>query len=75
MLFVGLVDNPRAQKLDTYPEALFLLADSLYKQRNFLAAREYFRKIVALGRGQYYQDAVVKLLELAAKMNNYDGVD
>ncbi len=75
ILFVGLVDNPRAQKQDTYPESLYLLGDSLFKQRNYLAARKYLEKVVARGPGKYYQEAVVELLELAAKTGNYEGVD
>jgi tetratricopeptide (TPR) repeat protein len=75
ILFVGLVDNPRAQKLDSHAEAIYLLGDSLFQQRNFLAARQYFRKIVTEGHDRFSEKAIIKLLEIAAKTGNYSGVD
>ncbi len=75
ILFVGMVDNPQAKTLDSYPEALYLLADSLYQQRNFLAARKYFEKVVARGEGEFFQEAVISLLEIAAETGNYEGVE
>jgi tetratricopeptide (TPR) repeat protein len=75
ILFVGLVDNERAQQFDSYPEALYLLGDSLYQQRNFLAARQYFQKIITDSRGRFEEKAIMKLLEIAAKTGNYEGVD
>lgn len=75
LLFVGLVEDPKFQTQNTYPEALYLLADSLYLQRNLVAARNYFEQLINLGDGPYYQVAVVKLLELSARTGNYEGVD
>ncbi|MFP4597144.1 MAG: tetratricopeptide repeat protein [Persicimonas sp.] len=75
ILFVGLVDNPDAENLDSYREALYLLGESLYEQRNFLAARTYYDKVVTRGRGRFYQDSVKRLLELAARTGDYQGVD
>jgi|SRR5690554_996095 len=75
LLFVGLVEDPNFQALSTYPEALYLLADSLYLQRNLVAARKYFEQVINHGDGPYYQISVVKLLELSARTGNYEGVD
>ncbi|WP_168210758.1 tetratricopeptide repeat protein [Persicimonas caeni] len=74
ILFVGLVDNPRAQSFESYDEALYLLADSLLEQRNFLAARKYFQRVVERGQGPFFQNAVINLLEIAAATGNYEGV-
>lgn len=74
ILFVGLIDNPRAKNFDSYNESLYLLADSLLKQRNFLAARKYFEMLVERGQTAFYQEAVIKLLEIAAATGNYEGV-
>lgn len=75
LLFVGLVEQPKFQALNTYVEGLYLLADSLYLQRNLVAARKYFEQVINQGDGPYYQISVVKLLELAATTGNYEGVD
>lgn len=57
-----------------YRSAHYFLADSLIKQRNFIGARTYLRELVALGPGEYYQEGLAKLLELAYQTNNYEGV-
>lgn len=75
LLFVGLVEDPEFQALSSYPEALFLLAESLEAQRNQVAARRYYERIIKMGPGPYYQKAVVNLLELSAESNNYEGID
>ncbi|MFH1130903.1 MAG: hypothetical protein V1754_06180 [Pseudomonadota bacterium] len=48
-----------------YPEALFHLADSLYHKRDFLSARRYFQIIIDRGQGEYYQEALQRLIELS----------
>ncbi|MBW2732354.1 MAG: tetratricopeptide repeat protein [Deltaproteobacteria bacterium] len=53
-----------------YPEALFYLADSLFQKRDFLSARRYFRKIVNEVKGQYYQEALQRLVELSLRTND-----
>lgn len=75
ILFVGLVNRDEAEELDSYREALYLLGDSLYQERNFLAARKYFRQVVDRGRGRYYQRSVAKLLDLAARTHSYEGLE
>lgn len=75
LLFVDVVRDPRIEQFDSYREALYLLGDSLFKRRNFLSAKKYFQKLVDRGSGNHYQDAVVRLLEIAAKTGDYQGVD
>lgn len=75
LLLVDIVEDPRGKNFDSYREALFLLGDSLYQQRNFLAARDYFAELAEMGPGAHYQDAVVKLLEIAAKTGEYQEVE
>ncbi|MGM0558472.1 MAG: tetratricopeptide repeat protein, partial [Myxococcota bacterium] len=75
ILLVDIVEDPRGSSFDSYREAVFLLGDSLYQQRNFLAARKYFSELAEMGPGKHYQDAVVKLLEIAAKTRQYDEVE
>lgn len=75
LLLVDIVEDPRGKSFDSYREALFLLGDSLYQQRSYLAARNYFTQLAELGPGAHYQDAIVKLLEVAAKTRNYEEVE
>ena len=75
ILFVAVVDSEDVRQFDSYREALYLLGDSLLEERNFRAGREYFRQVVDLGPGAFYQPAIVKLLEIASRIDDYDGVD
>ncbi len=75
LLFVDVVRDSDIEEFDSYREALYMLGDSLFERRNFLSAKKYFRKLVDRGPGTHYQDALVRLLEIAAKTGNYQGVD
>lgn len=74
LLLVDVVRDPKIERFDSYRQALFLLGDSLYQRRNFLSAKNYLQKLVEMGPGSYYQRGVVRLLEIAAKTESYDGV-
>ncbi|MFU8803630.1 MAG: tetratricopeptide repeat protein [Bradymonadaceae bacterium] len=75
IMFVSVVDNPRARQFSSYRDALYHLGDSLFQMRSYRAGREYFRQVVELGPGSYYQASIVRLLEIASLTNDYDGVD
>jgi tetratricopeptide (TPR) repeat protein len=75
LLLVDVVRDASPREFDSYRRALYLLGDSLYQQRNFLAAQNYLRQVIDMGPGEYYQDAVVGLLEIAVETGNYKEVD
>lgn len=75
ILFVAVVDAAEVRRFDSYREALYLLGDSLYQVRNFRAARDYFRQLLELGPGPFYQSAIVQLLEIAGEIDDYSEVD
>ena len=57
-----------------YPEALFFLADSLYHKRDFISAKRYFTTIVREVRGNRYQDALQRLVELSMLTDETAGI-
>jgi len=75
LLFVDVIRDPRIEEFASHREALYMLAESLYKRRNLLSAKRYYRKLVEKGPGEHYEDAVVRLLEVAAKSGDYENVD
>lgn len=75
ILFVAVVDSPNVRQFESYREALYLLGDSLYRQRSFRAGREYFRQVVQLGPGSFYQASIIRLLEIASEIGDYGEVD
>ena len=63
------------ERTPTYAESLFFLADSLYELGNVGAAKQYFEKLLALPGHGYYDDAVLRLMAIAADDGHYDDVD
>jgi TolA-binding protein len=55
-----------------YDEAVFYLADSLFKKRDDLTARDYFTRIVNEfgARDPHYQEALQRLIELSIRLQD-----
>ncbi len=71
-------DGERPQAVEatsTYAESLFFLADSLYELGNVGAAQQYFEKLLALRGHGYHDDAILRLMSIAADDGHYDDVD
>ncbi|GMV43303.1 MAG: hypothetical protein AMXMBFR64_50190 [Myxococcales bacterium] len=67
ILLLDLVENPVFKKNTDYTEALWLLGHSLYLERNWLAARQYFDELV-LTRAPQANDAMRLLVEIALNL-------
>lgn len=65
MVLLDVVESPAARNHPAYKDALFYLADSLYRTRNYKAAAEYFEQVAAQGGTTQRQQAVGRLLEIA----------
>ncbi len=74
VLFVDIVQKEN-QSFGSYREALYLLGDSLARVRNYQGARNYFRQILELGSGLYFQEAASRYLEISFESRNFDGVE
>ncbi|PZR09607.1 MAG: hypothetical protein DI536_21970 [Archangium gephyra] len=74
VLFYDLVANADFQKNRRYPDALFYLADSLYQQKNYLGSRLYLRQLLQLRAG-HYKEALARYLEIAGRLNEFNGID
>ncbi|MCA9583230.1 MAG: tetratricopeptide repeat protein, partial [Myxococcales bacterium] len=63
-----------------YPDALFLLADSLYRAGDYMGARTRFQQILQQATQSrayraYVQRALGRLIEIAIRTRNFDGVE
>ncbi len=62
-----------------YPDALFLLGESLYSAGDYLGARTRFRQLIARadesGFGPYVSRALGRLIEVAIRTRDFDGVE
>ncbi|WP_257454265.1 tetratricopeptide repeat protein [Archangium lipolyticum] len=75
VLFYDLVGDPKFRAHERYPDALFYLADSLYQQKNYIAARIYLRELLSLKDTRRYRDALTRYLEIAGRLNQFTGLD
>ncbi len=75
IILVAVVENPAVRQFDSYRDALYMLGDCLFLLRSYKAARSFFQTVVDLGPGLYYQEAVIRLLEIASTTNNFEGVE
>lgn len=68
ILLLDLVENPAFRKNSDYSEALWLLGHSLYLERNWLAARQYFTELVT-SRASQANEAMRHLVEIALDLD------
>ncbi|MFN7132946.1 MAG: hypothetical protein ACK4N5_12765, partial [Myxococcales bacterium] len=57
VLFYDLVGNERFRRMREFPDALYMLAESLYQQQNFLGSRVYFREHLNTREPRRYRDS------------------
>lgn len=74
VLFYDLVADKSFAKNARFADALFYLSDALYQQKNWLGARLYLRQLLAL-RGAHYREALARYLEIAGRLNEFEGID
>jgi TolA-binding protein len=77
IIFTDIVDNYADHP--AYPDALFLLADSLFRAGDFLGSRTRFREVLG-GSGDaayapYLQRTLGRLIEIAIHTRDFDGVE
>ncbi len=75
IIFLDLVSNEKIKGTPAQRDALFYLADSLFLQDNNIGARRHFNELLTVGAGDYYQDAVKRLIEIASLTDEYDNVE
>lgn len=74
VLLYDLLGSVAFRGMPEYSETLYMLAESLYQQDNFLGARLYFREHMNR-RGRYYRDALARYLEISGRINEFSGID
>ncbi len=74
VLLYDLVWNAEFQRTRDYYDALYLLGDSLYRQRNFRAARSYLDQVIKRPGGKHFEDALQSLVDIAIRVRAFDDV-
>jgi TolA-binding protein len=77
VIFTDIVDNYPQHR--AYPDALFLLGESLFKANDYLGARARYRMIIEHADqpayAPYVQRALGRLIEIAIHTRDFEGVD
>ena len=77
IIFTDIVENYRDHR--AFPDALFLLGDSLFRAGDYLGARTRLRELIShSGDPQfrpYLQRALGRLIEIAIHTRDFEGVD
>lgn len=77
IIFTDIVDNFPQHR--AYPDALFLLAESLHQAGDYLGARRNYRRVLEHSNDTafrpYVQRSLGRLIEVAIHLRDFDGVD
>ncbi|MBX3249909.1 MAG: tetratricopeptide repeat protein [Myxococcales bacterium] len=77
IIFTDIVDNHASHR--AYPDALFLLAESLFQAGDHLGARRNFRLVLDRASDSafrpFVQRALGRLIEIAIHLRDFEGVD
>jgi tetratricopeptide (TPR) repeat protein len=74
VLFYDLIGSTTFRSMREYPDALYMLAESLFQQQNYLGARLYFREHMNQ-RGSHYRESLSRYLEISGRINEFSGID
>lgn len=75
VLCYDLVWNPQFQSSRDYYEALYMLGDSLYRLRNYVAARRYLDSVLKRQGGRHFESALRSLVDIAIRIRAFDAVN
>ncbi len=74
VLFYDLVSDNEFRSHPQFADALYYLSDSLYQQHNYIGSRLYLRELLAL-RSRHYREALARYLEIAGRLNEFEGIE
>lgn len=75
-LLLNAVGVPSFRSSGSYAQALYYLGESLYQTSSYLESRRYLREAVGImPMGRQYQNAIARLIDLADRTGNFEGVD
>lgn len=75
VLLYDIVEDTSNEKEPQYWDAVNLLAESLFKIKNYYGARQYFNKLLNKGDKKYFYTALERVIQISAITNNYEGLE
>jgi hypothetical protein len=74
-LYGAVESSPGSDAVEAQAESIYLLGDSLYELGNVGAARVYFERLLRLPRHGFLDEAILRLMAIAADDGRFDDVD
>ncbi len=76
VLLFDVVLSPQFRASQHYLDGVYYLGESLYRQKDFLGAKEFLRQVIDAGPGQlHFEDALGRYVDIAARTNDYRDLD
>lgn len=75
-LLLNAVAVPAFRRSESYAQALYYLGEALYQTSSYLESRRYLREAVGImPLGRQHQNAIARLIDLADRTGNFEGID
>ena len=68
--------NPQFQSSPHYLDGVYYLGESLFRQKDYLGAKQFLRQVIEAGPGRgHFEDALARYLDIAARTNDFRDMD
>ncbi|MFA6032626.1 MAG: CDC27 family protein [Myxococcota bacterium] len=75
IILYDLVEDPANISRPGYYDAMNLLADALYNEKNFFGSKRYYQNLLAKGGQKYFTSSLKRLVEIAGETGSFDGLE
>ncbi len=76
VLLLDVVLTPEFRASRHYVDGLYYLGEALYRQKDYLGAKQYLRQVIDAGPSHFrFEDALGRYLDIAARTNDYRDLD
>ncbi|HTP49244.1 MAG TPA: tetratricopeptide repeat protein [Anaeromyxobacteraceae bacterium] len=75
VLLYDAIDVPDFRSSTDYPNALYYLGESLYREGDYRTARNYFHQLLAIPEAPHRREALLRALDIAVRTRDPQGVD
>lgn len=75
ILVYDIVEDAANEREPHYWDAVNLLAESLFRIKNYYGAKNYFNKLISKGDKRYFYNALERVISISSITGNYEGIE
>jgi tetratricopeptide (TPR) repeat protein len=75
VILYELVESPANASRPSYHDAMNILADTLFIEKNYFVSREYYKRLLQDGGSKHFRTALKRLIEIASITGSYEGLE